>query len=74
MANDIAHNGNSTIELILMDCDMPVMDGFTCVNHIVNFKIQNAKIKAQELNLNEDEEIAKIKLPLLVAVSGDISI
>jgi CheY-like chemotaxis protein len=39
MANDIAHNGNSTIELILMDCDMPVMDGFTCANHIVNFKI-----------------------------------
>jgi CheY-like chemotaxis protein len=39
MANDIAHNGKTTIKLILMDCDMPIMDGFTCVNHIINYKI-----------------------------------
>ncbi len=57
-----------------MDLDMPIMDGFTCANHIVNYKTQNARMNAKKYNLREEEEIAKLKLPLLVAVSGDKSI
>ncbi len=57
-----------------MDLDMPIMDGFTCANHIVNYKIQNARMNAEKYNLREEEEISKLKLPLLVAVSGDGSI
>jgi hypothetical protein len=35
-----------------MDCDMPVMNGFSCASHIINYKMQMAKNYAVENGLD----------------------
>ncbi len=46
-----------------MDCDMPVMNGFTATNYIL--KYANEQIK--------NENNTQFKIPIIAAITGDSS-
>ena len=52
------------IEIILMDCDMPVMNGFVASEHIL--KISNFFLKKLDQN-----QLSSFKKPTIVAITGD---
>ena len=52
------------IEIILMDCDMPVMNGFVASEHIL-------KISNECLRKIDKKEASSFKPPTIVAITGD---
>ncbi len=52
------------IEIILMDCDMPVMNGLLATMHIL--KISNYCLRKLDKN-----EFSSFKKPTIVAITGD---
>lgn len=64
-ASEVAANGRQALELvsrkpydlILMDCNMPVMDGYECTREIRNLTLgQSLPILAMTANTNDDEK------------------
>jgi CheY-like chemotaxis protein len=53
-------DGENPIKLILMDCDMPIMNGFEATKRILAYHIK----KNKEKGINADP-------PVIVAVTGD---
>jgi CheY-like chemotaxis protein len=54
------YEGENPIKLILMDCDMPIMNGFEATKRILAYQIK----KNNEKGINAP-------LPVIVALTGD---
>ena len=63
------------IQLILMDCDMPIMNGFRATKHILKYaNDQINQIKEQkekEINQIDSGCDKEMKVPIIIAVTGD---
>jgi CheY-like chemotaxis protein len=63
------------IQLILMDCDMPIMNGFRATQYILKYANEEMfKIKERkqtEINQIDSGNEIEMKVPVIVAVTGD---
>ena len=66
------HNNRCPIELILMDCDMPILNGFKASEFILKFA-KNEKQKLKN-SLVSGKSVDDFCIPEIIAISGDSSV